>query len=281
MMSEALYDEIIVGSDGSPTANRALNAAISLALRTHSRLTVATAWYRDMPDSPVASERVKMPGGEPASHEAIWAEQTSQEGAVRARNAGVADVRTATPSGNPAEALIELSEKRRGSLVVVGSHGLSDRTERVLLGNIPNKLVHHSVRDLLIIRTEEDESHNWRTMALATDGSRTAAVAVEHGFVLARRMGAEPTIVTVAKDEAHGLEVLRGAATDLPGGADLPRRVVVDKHADKALIQAGADYDVLVIGNKGTSGPSRFLGSVANHVVYAIPTDILLVNTTR
>jgi hypothetical protein len=38
---------------------------------------------------------------------------------------------------------------------------------------------------------------------------------------------------------------------------------------------------LLVLGNKGMSGPSRLLGSVANRVTHHVPTDLLLVNTTR
>ena len=46
-------------------------------------------------------------------------------------------------------------------------------------------------------------------------------------------------------------------------------------------MEAAREGELLVIGNKGMSGPSRLLGSVSNRVTHDLPTDLLLVNTTR
>ncbi len=58
-------------------------------------------------------------------------------------------------------------------------------------------------------------------------------------------------------------------------------RVAIGRDVTDTLIEAAADFDMLVLGNKGMSGPSRLLGSVANSVTHHLPTDLLLVNTTR
>lgn len=274
------YREIIVGTDGSATASCAVAAATTVARALGVPLTIATAWYRRPPDPPVPSEAVEYPGGAPGPHEARWAEQTATAAAVAARQAGLSDVRTATPEGHPADALLDLAEARRDALLVVGTVGLTDRTER-LLGNVPHQITHHATRDVLLVHTEDcTGGYRWDRAALATDGSETAARAVQRGVAFARAVGATPVLLTVAGDETRGERILARVAEQL-GLDDLEREVVVGRTIVDALVAAARSYDLLVMGNKGMSGPSRLLGSVANHVTHALPTDILLVNTTR
>lgn len=274
-----MYAHVIVGTDGSRTADLAVAIATSLARSLGAALTVASAWYREMKDGPVPSERVDYPA-DPAALAARWAEETSYAAAVTAREAGVQDARHVAPQGNAADALLRLAEERANSLLVVGSVGLSDRTER-LVGNIPHQITHHAVRDVLIVATSRPVEHSWHRVALATDGSPTAALACAHGLELGRAVGAVPFLLTAAENHEDGELTLERAARDLPGAADLERRVAVGTHAADTLLGAASDYDLLVIGNKGMSGPSRLLGSVANDVTHHATTDLLLVNTTR
>ncbi len=57
--------------------------------------------------------------------------------------------------------------------------------------------------------------------------------------------------------------------------------MAVGSDVTHTLIEAARGFDLVVIGNKGMSGPSRLLGSVSNRVTHEVPTDILLVNTSR
>lgn len=275
----SIYTDVVVGTDGSPTAGCAVAAATTVAQALPATLTIATAWYRASPDHPPLSEAVEYPGGNPSAHEARWAEQTAADAAAAARGAGVEDVRAATPDGHPAEVLLELSERKADSLVVVGTVGLTERTER-LLGNIPHQITHHAHRDVLLVQTADcSGGYRWERIALATDGSPTAAVAVQHGLAFARALGAEPVLFTAARDQAGGDAVLERAAAEVDG--EVGRHVAIGDGIVEALVSGAADFDLLVLGNKGMSGPSRLLGSVANSVTHALPTDLLLVNTTR
>lgn len=277
-MTGQIYTEVIVGSDGSTTAERAVQAASLMAHALGIPVTVATSWRRDPPDGPVRSEEASYPGGGASGAEAMWAKTTVADGAGIARSTGCDDVRTATPEGPPAESLLSLAEERPGSLLVVGTIGIDQRAER-LMGNVPHQLTHHCPRDLLLVRSD-DEPHGWHRIALATDGSATAALAVEHGKVVAEALGVIPTLLTVARDEDQGRTLLENVA-DGTGLPDAGREVAVGKHVSESLTSAAASYDLLVLGNKGMSGPSRLLGSVANRVTHEAPTDLLLVNTTR
>lgn len=267
------YTQVLVGTDGSETAQCAVHAAGAVAKALDVRATVVTGWYRDHVD-----DFEQMAGAENSAgaRNSAWATDATVDGAALLREAGVQDVRTATPEGGPADGLLKLSDDRPGSLIVVGTVGL-DRTADRLLGNIPHQLTHHARADLLLVaRRDCDADISWGSVALATDGSPTASLAIQHGIEFAAALGASTTLLTVASSEERGRRTLEstGIETD-------DTRVAVGRDVTGALVEAAADYDLLVLGNKGMSGPSRLLGSVANSVTHDLPTDLLLVNTTR
>lgn len=278
MSPSRVHTEVLVGSDGSRTAAHAVGSAAHLAGALDVPLTVATAWRRQIDDGPAPSEEATYPGaGGATGAEAMWATETVADAAAVARASGASDVRTLTPQGSPAEALLELADTRPGSLLVVGTRGIDQRAER-WVGNVPHQLTHHVSRDLLLVRSDEEPS-GWPRVALATDGSATAGLAVEHGLAVARALQASVTLLTVARDEERGRAVVERVAEGLDGPVET--QVVVSDDVRRDLVAAARDHDLLVIGNKGMSGPSRLLGSIANRVTHEVPTDLLLVNTTR
>ena len=272
------YAQVLVGTDGSPTATRAVEAASRLAVALGVPLVVVTAWQRRPQDPPPPSEEAAYPaGGGAAGAESAWATTTTSDAAATARRAGVSDVRQAQPIGRPAEALLAVAEEHPEALLVVGTYGLADRTER-LVGNVPHALTHHSPVDLLLTTASPEP---WTTVGLATDGSATAAIAVRRGLEVARALAAEPALLTAARTRENGHRTLTGVVQQLPETSELPRRIAEGADAAKTLTEAAEELDLLVIGNKGMSGPSRLLGSVANRITHHVPTDLLLVNTTR
>ncbi len=271
------YSHVLVGTDGSDTAGRAVEVAARVAAGVAAPLVVITAWQRHQSDPPARSEEARFPGGSAAAMDAQWAIETTSDAAGSARRLHVDDVRQIQAVGSPVEALLESAGTYPDGLLVVGTAGLTQRSER-LVGNVPHQLTHHSPVDLLLC-TRRDTG--WERIALATDGSRTAARAVERGLALADAIGADATLVTVARTQERGDAILDEAASRSDGLADRPRHVIVDGDAVAGLTRGGADFDLLVIGNKGMSGPSRLLGSVSNRITHEVPTDLLLVNTTR
>ena len=272
------YAQVLVGTDGSPTATQAVTTASRLAVALEVPLVVVTAWQRRLDDPPTPSEEASYPaGGGAAGSEAAWATTTTTEAASIARQIGVTDVRQSQPIGGAGDALLQVAEEHPDALMVVGTYGLAHRTER-LIGNVPHALTHHSPIDLLL-STEPGDT--WEHIGLATDGSPTASLAVRRGLELARSLGAEASLLTAARSREAAHRTLADVAQQLPETAELPRRVAEGTDASKALASAARDLDLLVIGNKGMSGPSRLLGSVANRITHDVPTDLLLVNTTR
>lgn len=276
---EVVYDRVVVGTDGSETAEHAVRAAATLAESIGADLVVATAWYRDMPDKPVLSELVsEYPTDDAGAMEASWAELAVSDGAAVARRLEALDPETITPQGHPADALLQVAEERaETTLLVVGTAGLGSRTER-MLGNVPHQITHHARTDVLLVRSDPEKRAPYRRVALATDGSETAAIAVDRGLALARAVGATPVLLTAAPDEASGRATLDRVASTLDDG-DIDREVVVGRDTAGIIAEGASDVGLLVLGNKGMSGPSRLLGSVANRVTHLVPTDLLLCNT--
>jgi nucleotide-binding universal stress UspA family protein len=274
------YTEIVVGTDGSETAERAVGCAATLALALDVPLTIATAWYRDMPDKPVMSEIAQMPAGSAGAMEAGWAEMSVSDGAAIARKTGAEDPDVLTPQGHPADALLDVCATRPEALLVVGTAGLGSATER-LLGNVPHQISHHATTDVLLVRTDPGAEASYQRVGLATDGSPTAQIAVTRGLGFARALGAEPVLLTAARDQQRGEETLDRVLETLddPDPASLGRLAVEGRDVVASLLASAGEFDVLVIGNKGMSGPSRLLGSVANRITHRVPTDLLLVNT--
>jgi nucleotide-binding universal stress UspA family protein len=271
------WSHVLTGTDGSRTAGRAVDVAGRIAAALGIPLVAVTAWQRVPSDPPARSEESRYPGGNAAAMDAQWAIETTSDAAGVARTHGVTDVRQVQAVGSPAEALLETAGTYPDGMMVVGTAGLSARAER-LVGNVPHQLTHHTPLDLLLC---SGRSERWTSVALATDGSRTATRAVLRGLALARAVGAEPRLVTVSRSRDRGGRVLAETAGRDPALAEVPPEVHVAPDAVQGLGDVAAETDLLVIGNKGMTGPSRLLGSVANRLTHQLPTDLLLVNTTR
>jgi nucleotide-binding universal stress UspA family protein len=119
----------------------------------------------------------------------------------------------------------------------------------------------------------------YKRILIATDGSPTAAKAVDVGSDLARNVKAETILVHVG-DPKRGEKVLKEAAKAAGGK---PKTVTIEGDpADKILeVAENDDVDLIVIGNKGMTGAKRFLlGSVPNQVSHHAPCNVLIVKTT-
>ncbi len=270
---------VAVGSDGSATATRAVEVASTVALASDVPLIVVTAWRRDAIDTRSPAEAAGA-GTERYVGEAQWAQSIVADAAAVARRAGVEDVRTYTPVGAPGEALENIAHERPGTLIVVGTVGIASGAER-MLGNIPHHLTHHADADVLLVKSLDD-IHDWATIALATDGSETSIVACQAGLALARALDATPVLVCAGADESELVEILQTVADQIDDGeGPLELEAAVGSNVSDALADAAEGHGLLVLGNRRMHGAGRLLGSVPNDLTHRVPTDILLVNTTR
>jgi len=115
---------------------------------------------------------------------------------------------------------------------------------------------------------------------MATDGSPTAAKAVERGAALARDTGASLILLYVGTND-DGNPILEQTKERLDG-LDVDTRALPGDPADVICRVAESEgVDLIVVGNKGMADIKRFiLGNVPNQVSHHAPCNVLIVKTT-
>jgi nucleotide-binding universal stress UspA family protein len=140
---------IVVGTDGSETAERALREAADLARATGACLHIVTAYER------ASGAHV---GGEDTPERASWmvgpdAQVDSVlENAAGELHAEGMEVQKHARPGDPADALLTVADEQDADLIVVGNKGMTG-AKRFLLGSVPDKISHHAACSVLIVRT--------------------------------------------------------------------------------------------------------------------------------
>ena len=125
-------------------------------------------------------------------------------------------------------------------------------------------------------------SSPYALVLVGTDGSETAARAVQRAAEVAQACSARLIVAYVGEGEP-GREVLDRVTATLAGMVPPPEtRLLAGDPADALLGLAAAEQvDLVVVGNKGMSGAQRFLlGSVPNKVSHRAACDVLVVHTT-
>lgn len=147
----ALFNRIVVGTDGSESAAEAVRQAVELAGLTGARLDVVSA-YEPVPNRRVESEVAQAPGD--VAHESGPREEATfaLDSAVGAATAAGVEVTPHAMDGDPADAILDVAEKVGADLIMVGNKGMTG-ARRFLLGSVPNKVSHHSPCSVIIART--------------------------------------------------------------------------------------------------------------------------------
>ena len=150
-MSEP-FASIIVGTDGSDTAGKAVRHAIGLALALGASLKIVSA-YEPASDQQLRGEQTQVPRDlqwtlSPRSDVLALLEQA---GTVAAE-AGLVDVDTFARQGDAADAILDVAEEQEADLIIVGNKGMTG-AKRFVLGSVPNKVSHHAPCSVLIVRT--------------------------------------------------------------------------------------------------------------------------------
>lgn len=123
----------------------------------------------------------------------------------------------------------------------------------------------------------------YERILVGTDGSKTAAKAVDRAVEVAATTGAALTILSAGRADKCREVVAAEAARHAGSGVVIDTKVV-DGDAVVALIEEAraGGFDLLVVGNKGMTGLSRFLhlGSVPSKVSHHLACSLLVVKTT-
>jgi nucleotide-binding universal stress UspA family protein len=141
---------IVVGTDGSPTAQQAVDAAGELARALGCAVHVISAY--SVPSTGWMAAAGGMAVAELASDQHV---KEVAEAAVAAAQAalGAQSVEAVTHvcAGDPADALISIAADEGAQMIVVGNRGM--RGARRMLGSVPNSVSHRAKCPVLIVPT--------------------------------------------------------------------------------------------------------------------------------
>jgi nucleotide-binding universal stress UspA family protein len=149
-----MYENIVVGTDGSQTASKAVSRAADLAKTADATLVIVSA-FRPVPPERLKNERTGAPQElaymvnprEDVDNTLATAKKLAESRGAR--------VRTEAVDSGPSEAIIDVAETIGADLIVVGSQGMTG-AKRFLLGSVPNRIAHHSPCDVLIVKTDPE-----------------------------------------------------------------------------------------------------------------------------
>jgi nucleotide-binding universal stress UspA family protein len=145
------YGSIVVGTDGSATAELAVRHAGTLAMHNHARLVIVTA-YEPQGDALLQREEQAPDDLKWALTDRHQAEEKALYGKKLANEIGATGVVIQAIEGSPADVLLEAATDFGADVIVVGSKGLTGAA-RFVLGSVASSVSHHAPCDVLIVHT--------------------------------------------------------------------------------------------------------------------------------
>ena len=134
---------IVVASDFSPTADKALDTAIAVAKRFDATLDIIHVLEPLLSAYPIAER--------PAVDVAI--DRLLTERSERARAKGVV-AQTTSVDGHAAAEIVAHARKTGSDLIVMGTHGLTGLAHAVV-GSVAERVVHRSGCPVLVVPSRE------------------------------------------------------------------------------------------------------------------------------
>lgn len=253
MIDTTIFDRIVCGLDGSPTALEAVRQA--RALQGHGGQIELVAVFEPpligyVPyAAPLLVENVR--------HE--W-ERALFEAVSLCTEAHVVQL----PTGLPARRLLEHVTRTKPTLVAVGAPRHL-RPLGAFRGDVATSLLHNSPASVLVARPAIHDRAFPRVVLVGYDGSPSAGAALDVAHEIAGRADAELRVLAAGKEAALGCVDVDGVTIER------------DEHAAiEALRDGSRDADLLVVGSRGLRGFSA-LGSVSERIGHDAHCSVLVV----
>lgn len=122
-----MFSHLLIATDGSPTADRAVERGMAIARDAGAAVTLVTA-------------------ARPGEGETV-AEDVLQ----RHAGAGI-PIDAVVRAGDAAGVILDVSEEVGADLIVIGNKGMQG-AKRFFLSSVPNKVAHHARCGVLIVKT--------------------------------------------------------------------------------------------------------------------------------
>jgi nucleotide-binding universal stress UspA family protein len=254
---ESLFKRVVVGVDGSEPGFEAVRQAARL-VEPDGTLALVTAVH-------LADDRL---AGRSAPRTAADLWEKAGDAVRRAGHIAGPRATSRLVNGPARSSLMRELAEHDATLTVVGTRG-SRRLPQILLGSVATHLLHAAPGSVCIARPPAAEALFPRTIVAGWDGSVESEWAVAVARRLGDRFDASVQLLTASGDRSVG-----------PGTARTLGATVVDADPVSALVDAGANADMLVVGSRGLHG-LRALGSVSERVAHRARCSVLVVRPPR
>jgi nucleotide-binding universal stress UspA family protein len=289
-MSSTTTAAVVVGFDGQPPAERALDWAIAEAQRVKAPLHVVYA--RMMPlRGPTVEAGFAV---HPTESEEILGAATDRVRSLAPR----LSVTTASAYGNAAALLVD--ESRDASCLVVGARGRGALGSAVL-GSTSIDVAAHAPCPVVVVRELPQQLPDRPGVVVGSDGSELSEAAIAAGFEQADRLGVPLTVVhawyldsegtglaaletddvrlvVAQEEEALGSEAVAGWSEKFP---DVKvRQRILRAHPVEALVDHSRGAELVVVGSRGRGGfTGLLLGSVSQGVLHHAHCPVMVVRS--
>jgi len=143
----AVYSSIVVGTDGSETAAKAVAVAADLARRCGATLHLVQAYQQSA--GAMAVPIAGVAASDSGMGNALLAQEAEDTLAETAQTLDGVTIEQHAGRGAPADVIVSLAEQLQADLIVVGSKGMHRR----ILGSVPNSVAHSAGCAVLIVKT--------------------------------------------------------------------------------------------------------------------------------
>jgi len=147
-----MIKRILVATDASRAANRAIDLAADIAAKYGSSLDILhVVRQMQLPPELLRMARVEKIAGREADILEFVAQQILSDAKARAKKKGAKEARTTMDSGDPATAIVKYAKRHNVDLIVMGSRGLG-KVKEVILGSVSRKVCNLSLVSCLTVR---------------------------------------------------------------------------------------------------------------------------------
>lgn len=274
----------VVGHDGSKGAAQAVRWCLAHAPQRLQSVEIVRAWQLPAVDVPWSRDTIA--DMEPSAVCSDLADLVEQFA-----SAGI-DLASRVVQGGASRVLLEASDD--AELLVVGSRGLGG-FGRLLLGSVSSQCAAHARRPTVDVPTNAPVADPVRRVVVGVDGSEGSRAALMWALdfapdgatihVVGAWRPSHSAAVATVQFHSHELRQTRQQFHDLVDsigpevvGEHQLERDFIKTDPTRALLDASARADLVVVGQRGHSGLSAvILGSVSTHVLHhsTIPIAII------
>jgi len=274
-------DKLLAATDGSKFSQSAIREATNLAKICSAKLITLSVVTTNPEFEEIAPKIIEKAEQEARAHlEPVKAMASGQ---------GVECEIILYRSAEPFQGIVDIAAKNRADMIIMGTHGRT-ALRRLMMGSVTAKVIGHAPCNVLVVPL--DAKIGYRTILLATDGSRYSDAAASEAFGIAKRCGSSLIILSVAYTDEE-LES-PDEAVEIASAEENVKKVVGSAKEEgiktEGLTLRGNPYkvivetsrrrlaDLIVVGSHGRTGLERLLmGSVTERVIGHAESAVLVV----